>query len=441
MPRTQISCPNCRQPVAVNIKQLFDVGVNPADKQIFLSGAVNMIECPHCGFRGALGTPIVYHDPDKELLLTFVPSELGLPRDEQERAIGALLKQAMDKLAPEKRKAYLLNPQAFFTFQSLVERVLAADGITKEVIQAQQERMKLIERLINASSEENVDEIIQQEENLMDDEFFTLFSSLTQSAVDSGDERAARKFIVLQDKLLRVTKAGQEILAQAREIQEARIALEEAGEDITREKLLEIVLAAPNDLRLNALVSYARPLMDYAFFQQFTNRIAGVGETEEKRLIQLRSKLLEYTKEYDQEVDTRLKRARQNLETLLNAEDIESALLQNLPVVDQFFAQVMSQELEAARKAGNLEKSAKLNKMAEILQQISTPPEVALIEDLLEAGDDEAVRTKIQESKLEITKDFLELLEQLVKQAQTARNTDLITRTQRVYDVAKGMAK
>src|SRR4030042_3880682 len=137
MQRAQITCPNCRQPVVVAVQQLFDVGVNPADKQIFLSSAVNNIECPNCGFRGALGTPVVYHDPDKELLLTFVPPEMKLQLDEQERVIGRMFKQVMDKLAPERRKAYLLSPQSFLTFQSLVERILEADGITKEMIQAQ----------------------------------------------------------------------------------------------------------------------------------------------------------------------------------------------------------------------------------------------------------------------------------------------------------------
>ncbi len=59
---------------------------------------------PHCGFEGPLSTPVVYHDPDKELLLTYFPPEMGLPVNEQERIIGPLIKQVSDSLPMELRK-------------------------------------------------------------------------------------------------------------------------------------------------------------------------------------------------------------------------------------------------------------------------------------------------------------------------------------------------
>ena len=91
MPRVQVSCPQCRQPITAEMEQLFDVGNDPQAKQRFLSGNVNTANCPNCGYRGPLSTPIVYHDPEKELLLTFFPPELGLPLNEQERLIGPMI--------------------------------------------------------------------------------------------------------------------------------------------------------------------------------------------------------------------------------------------------------------------------------------------------------------------------------------------------------------
>ena len=96
MPRTQMNCPQCQTPILADVQQLFDVGAHPQDKQIFLSGAHNIAQCENCGFQGMLATPIVYHDPEKELLLTFVPAEIGLPRDEQEKLIGGLINQAVN---------------------------------------------------------------------------------------------------------------------------------------------------------------------------------------------------------------------------------------------------------------------------------------------------------------------------------------------------------
>lgn len=440
MQRAQVNCPNCRQPVTVAVQQLFDVGVNPADKQIFLSNAANNIECPNCGFRGALGTPIVYHDPEKELLLTFVPNELKLQRDEQERVIGSMIKQVMDKLPPERRKAYLLNPQSFLTYQSLIERILEADGITKEMIQAQQKKLQVVQRLLNAPDEEAQNLVIKEEEANLDDTFFNLFTSLLRSASVSGDENTLKKFTAIQDKLLKDTKLGQRILEEAKEVEEARRSLEALGEKITQEQLLDVVIAAPSETRLSALVSFMRPAMDYTFFQLLTNKIAASKGEEQKRLMSLRSQLLEMTSEYDLESNALMEKARKNYEIIVQAEDIEAAILQNLPVIDEMFLKIVGDDLAAARKAGDLEKSTKLNKVIEIIRQISSPPEVLLLEALLGANTDDDIRKVLTDSKVTISKEFLEFLDNVVKRAETTKDDELLTRARRVYDVAQGMA-
>jgi len=78
--KTQISCPQCRMPVVVTLEQLFDATQDPAAKNRFLSGRFNFIDCPNCHYQGQAATPILYHDADKQLLMSFVPIELGLPQ-------------------------------------------------------------------------------------------------------------------------------------------------------------------------------------------------------------------------------------------------------------------------------------------------------------------------------------------------------------------------
>ena len=124
MPQTTISCPRCKQMIPANVEQLFDVTHEPASKQRLLSGQSNHARCQYCGYEGRLATPVVYHDNEKELLLTFFPFELGLPVNEQEKMIGPLIKQVMDRLPPEKRKGYLLSPQANLTYESMIETIL-----------------------------------------------------------------------------------------------------------------------------------------------------------------------------------------------------------------------------------------------------------------------------------------------------------------------------
>ena len=141
MPQTQVPCPQCRQQIPANVEQLFDITHDPGAKQRLLGGVSNMVQCQLCGFQGRLATPIVYHDNEKELLLTFFPPELGMSLDNQEKTIGPLIKKVTESLPPEKRKAYLFKPQANLTYESMIETILEKDGITPEMIKEQKERV------------------------------------------------------------------------------------------------------------------------------------------------------------------------------------------------------------------------------------------------------------------------------------------------------------
>ena len=83
--------------------------------------------------------------PEKELLMTFVPMDLGLPQAEQEKLIGRLMNEVINKLPQEKRKGYLLNPKPAFTLQGFMERVLEADGVTKEMLDSQRAKVQVLQ--------------------------------------------------------------------------------------------------------------------------------------------------------------------------------------------------------------------------------------------------------------------------------------------------------
>ena len=119
MVKTSASCPKCHQPVILELQRLFDLNTDPEAKQKLLSGMANRVACPHCGYNGPLPTPIVYHDPENELLLTFFPPEAGVPVNQQEMTIGPLIKKVVDDLPPQKRKAYIFQPQTMLTQQRL----------------------------------------------------------------------------------------------------------------------------------------------------------------------------------------------------------------------------------------------------------------------------------------------------------------------------------
>jgi hypothetical protein len=226
--------------IAANVEQLFDVTQDPQAKQRLLGGISNMARCPHCGYQGRLATPIIYHDNDKELLLTFFPPELNVPLNEQEKIIGPLIKQVTDRLPAEKRKGYLLNPTPNLTYESMIQTILSKDGITPEMLKEQQDRVSLIERLLQASSNDVRSEIIRQNINLFDEQFFALFSRIAQSAAGGGQEPVAQAMVELQKQLLEETEFGRELKESVGELEAATKALQDAGQGLTREKLLEL---------------------------------------------------------------------------------------------------------------------------------------------------------------------------------------------------------
>jgi hypothetical protein len=437
MPKTRINCPNCRQPVIADIDQLFDLGVDPAIKQRFLSGAFNIVVCKACGYQGSVATPIVYHDPSKELLLTYFPPEMGLPVNEQERIVGPNITKATNNLPQEKRKAYLLRPQTMLTLQSMIEKILEADGITKEMILAQQQRMNLLQKLMNSTTEK-IEEIAKAEDAQLDNDFYNLLNRLIETSLASGDQNSGAKLSELQKKLLPITTFGQKIQEQSKEVEKA---LQKFGKNLTREKLLDVIIQAPNDTQLSVMVSMARPGMDYAFFQQLSEKIDRAKETEKGQLLELRAKLLEMTRVIDQQVEANMARARKILDALVQSANIKETTLQNLPAVDEYFIQVFNEAMENARKKADLEKISRLKQVEEVLEQVSAPPpEIGLIEELLDNVDESIMMKKLEANKEKITAEFMELLTTLVSRTEGSEDVELSNRMQQLYRLALQMS-
>jgi hypothetical protein len=420
MPQTQIACPRCRQMITANIEQLFDVTQDPQAKQRLLGGVSNMARCPHCGYQGRLAAPIVYHDNEKELLLTFFPPELNMQLNEQERLIGPMIKQVTDRLPPEKRKGYLLKPIPNLTYESMIQTILSKDGITPEMLKEQQDRVQVIERLLQASSKDVRSELIKQNLNLFDEQFFALFSRLAQSAAGSGQEPVARAMVDLQNQLLEETEFGRNLKESVGELEAATKALQEVGQGLTREKLLDIVLQSPGDARIRAYATIARGGMDYQFFQLLSDRIDQASGDEKARLESTREKLLDFTNEIDKQMEARYKQAQDFVDSLLEQDDIDKAVRDNLNNFTQDAVEVVNQMLRQASEKNDYTRMGKLQKMVEILREVSAPPEVAFIEQLLDAPDDGTLDQMLDANKDLLNDQFMEALIGLVAQVDQA---------------------
>ena len=421
MAKIQTTCPRCRQPILVEVQQLFDMNTDPTAKQKLLSGTTNVAHCPNCGYEGMIGSPIVYHDPAKELLLTFFPPEMGVPLNEQERQIGPLLKQVVDALPNEKRKGYLFQPQTMLTFQTMIDRILEADGITREMVEAQQKRVGLIQKLLTTPAAEDRIALIKEQESLIDGNFFAILSTLIESTIAQGDEKGTQALAAMQKELLENTSVGRELLAQNQETREAIQTLQEASKNgLTREKLLDIIMDAKSESTLATLVTLARSGLDYQFFQILSERIDNTSGEEKQSLVNLRDRLLSLTREIDEELQKRLQAGSELLEEILKSDKIEETVQQRLPELDDYFTQAIQVEFEKAHKAGDLARIGKIQKVISTLEKASAPPpEVDLIQKLIDCKD-ESSRTKLLEENSNLVNDeFLNAFNSIIVEGES----------------------
>ena len=440
MAKVQTSCPRCKSPVAAEVEQIFDLNHDPQAKQRLLSGQVNVIHCPNCGYDGMVGTPVIYHDPEKELLLTFFPSEMGLPLNEQERVIGPLINQVVNRLPLEKRKAYILRPQSMLTFQTMIEKILEGDGISRQMIDDQQKRLALLQRLLSIPTAESRLEVIKQEEALIDENFFSMFARLMEATMAQGDERSARALAAVQQELVENTEVGKKIQDQSREAQEVIKTLQDASKDgLTREKLVDIFIdSADSEVRLTTLVSLIRTGLDYTFFQLLTDKINTFENEKKAKLEAMREKLLGYVKEIDDQRQIQMQQTRKLLDAILASPNPGEATKEHIEELDEYFMQLVDQELKNARAAADLNRIGRLQKITAVIEEASAPPpEIVFIEQLIELESYDE-RMKLMQSKAEmVTPEFTQMLSGLIAQTEAQNQPDeLVNKLKEINRIA-----
>jgi hypothetical protein len=434
--QNQISCPNCGAPIQADVRQLIDVGQDPSAKAKLLSGTLNRAHCGVCGFESSLATPLVYHDPENELLLTFIPVEVNMDKQEQERIVGSLINRVMEGLPPEDRKAYLLQPQSVLTMQGLIERVLETEGVTKEDIEAQRGKMRLFEDLLRAN-EAQMESFIEEHDEELDSTFFQLASLALQATPDQNARAAATQRL---ERAIELSSFGKRLQAQEEELKKATESLRALADDgLTREALLDLFLDAPNDERVVALVNLTRPALDYSFFQLLSDKIEAVDGDEEVRLTNLREQILEVTQEIDQIQQAQAERAASLLRTLLDAEDLDEAIQQAIPIIDDLFLGTLQANLRVAEERGDQETLERLReieaKIQSLIQQ-SLPKGLQLAQKLLEAEDDEAAEALLQEQQELIDDDLLNALMGAIQQLEEADQPEAADRMRKMHKKA-----
>jgi hypothetical protein len=401
-----VTCPQCRVQFPGEVEQIIDVQTDPASKNRLLSGNLNVQRCANCGAAFQVATPLLYHDASKELLMSFVPIELGMNKDQQEKAVGDMMRDLTGRLPKESIKGYFFQPRSALTMQGLMETILQGDGVTQEMMAEQRARVDLIEQFLSTPPD-LLESVIQQHDADIDVQFMQTLSLMAQRLAADGRNDIAEQLAALQFVLLEHSTFGQQMAQQAQQqettVREVAAELQKLGATANRANFLELAQGyAGDDDRIEALVGLARPAFDYEFFQELTRKIEQETDDKERGALELlRDKLLELTQRVDEQTQMALQDAVQLLQLLIDAPDPQPLIAENLPFFDEAFMSVLQANLEAAQKRGNIDVSAKLRTIYEQVMSAlrdNMSPELKAINGLMAADDDEAARALAAEA-------------------------------------------
>ncbi len=397
-----VTCSVCRKQFAAEVMSLIDVEQHPELKARLVGGRFNAYSCPHCGNEGILSAPFLYHDPAKELLFCFMPPEAGLTGPDQQKVIGDLTNALMNSLPPQKRKAYLFQPRVFLSLPSMIEDIMLADGVSKEMWEAQKARAALIEEMLACRDDEQLKQVIQRKDEHIDYEFLQTLTASAEASKAEGQEELSGRLLELRTKVLEWSAVGKTAAATQ--------AVQETERAIAKDALLQRMIACQNDEELEALVAVGRPVIDYSFYQDLTNRIeAAQTEKEAQRLARLRDKILDISARQDEAARAALQQAADLLITILDSAAPEEVISERLTEIDQAFFAVLRANIHYAQAEGRVDVVERLKKVHDttvrILQE-NAPPEIKLINRLMEADYPQETRRILQENTELLTEEL-----------------------------------
>lgn len=430
-----LRCPSCGQQYVATVQNMVDAVQDPEDKVRLLSGRLNLAVCPNCGTPTAIATPLLFHDSDKEMLIAHVPMELNLRQDEQEKVVGDLLNELTSSLPKGSFKGYMFNPRRALTMQNMVEQILEGDGVTREMMEQQRARVRLVQSFIE-SGEEELPELVKRHDSEIDAQFFQTFTLMAQRALQEGRPAIAEQVIVIQQQVAQLSTYGQRLLAQQKAqeqtVQSVAADVQALGSGARRQDFLDLALRyAGDDMQLQALVGLVRPVFDYTFFQELTLKIGQAPSDQRDALETLRTRLQELTALVDQQSQMALQQSVSLLQTVVNHPDPDAFIRENIDLIDDTFMAVLTANIQEAEKQRDIALSARLkqvyDRVINVLQE-NMQPELRFVNELLSSDSDEKAVMMIESRIGEFGPGLLDVLDGVSQVIASQGNQELLSR-------------
>lgn len=424
----QLACPSCGTRFRSLVYTIVDGGEQPELKAALLTGQLNVAVCPGCGLASMLSAPLIYHDAGKQLFLVYVPQELNSQPKEIEQFVGdasAFLIRALPADAP---RGYLLAPRRFLTLQSLIETIYEADGVSAEDLRRQNRYVEILTELVNLVEDDaQFTEAAQRYTAELTPEFFATLDAFINATNDAQAHMRAM--------LIKVREKLQTHVARAT----ALAAAEEVKAAIER-------LRTVSDDELSAAVHELRPLIDYGFFELWTEQIEAAeaaGDTATAQmLIARRARILELVEEIDRAAQELFERGSTLIDAVLSTPDPVAALRERAAEVDEGLLTVISASIAAAHHAGSLELVEQLEKLATAAQDIiesRLSPEDRFINELLAQETTAEATRLLRKNMTKITPDLARRLNERTAEEEKRANQAVAERLRQLAREASAL--
>jgi hypothetical protein len=346
-----VRCPQCHAQFTSTVRQII-AAHDLAVKAAFVQGRLNLVRCPQCSSTHSPEIPTLYYDLEKALAYVFVPASPHPADSDRAASVRELVAALKRSLPPERQAPYLARPKRFASCAALVQAILAADGITPEVLQAQAVRGKLLDELLQSPSEEALRAQALAHDAELDGPFFELLTAHMQAAQMEGDQGRAQTLLAFRTFLGQHSSQGSQAIAAI----DTKLGLDVIQ---SREELLAQLRQAKDDAARAALVARGHVLLDQSFFQILdaaADQAARAGDADAAHsLYALRAALPGLKAAQETQVRADLDRAAALFTQIVSSPQPDQVLEQNRTRIDEAFFVVLGANIERARRQGQQE--------------------------------------------------------------------------------------
>ncbi len=144
--KREIKCPKCSSLSEITLWQSITVSDSQDLKEDLLKGKVNIFRCASCGAVALVPVPVLYHDEDKRLMISFSPCE-----DEDRLRLFNEVKET-SRSSGELSELSDYNLRFVTTYNELLEKILIFDcGLSDRAIEV----LKLLVLMQDSDKMEN----------------------------------------------------------------------------------------------------------------------------------------------------------------------------------------------------------------------------------------------------------------------------------------------